>query len=105
MFPLFWGSRARLQEHEFLVLGGIHSCGTSIVRRGLFFAAAGNERAALENPKPARSGAVCLNKSKRVSKVFRFLSGTSHMHRTISGIARISAISTQGKIMAMDYKR
>lgn len=29
-------SRARLQEHEFLVLGGIHSCGTSIVRRGLF---------------------------------------------------------------------
>jgi len=65
----------------------------------------GNEHAALENPKPARSSAVCLNKSKRVSKVFRFLSGTSHMHRTISGVARISTISSREKLMAVDYER
>jgi len=105
MFPLFWGSRARFQEYKFLVLGGIHSCGTSIVRRGLFFPGAGNERAVLENPKPIRSGAVCLNKSKRVLKVFRFLSGTSHMHRPITRVVCTSTISSQVKLMAVDYER
>jgi len=62
---------------------------------GVFFFPPRNERAP-ENPKLAPSGAVCLNKSKRVSKVFRFLSGTSHMHRTIN--ARARAISDRKKI-------
>lgn len=73
--------------------------GTSIVCRGLFFSPP-VRRSKIR--KPARSSAVCLNKSKRVSKVFRFLSGTSHMHRTISGVARISTISSQEKLMAVD---
>lgn len=72
---IFRGGRTRLQEHEFLV----HSVVFIRVLRqrtsGSFFPV---RKRASKNPKLTRGNAVCLNKSERVSKVFRFLSGTTH---------------------------